>query len=286
LGFELNDSTIVDIGQVSVAFTPTGDRTRRIVDLGEARIEVTAEGHGPLIVLLPSLGRGAGELDPLAAGLAQQGFRVLRPEPRGIGGSVGPMTGVSYHDFAKDVAGIIEEERSGPAIVAGHAYGNWIARTVAADHPDLVRGVVLVAAGARHWPPHLSDAITTINDFDQPSSTRLNALQLAFFAPGHDASPWLEGWHPDVTKSQRAARSKTDPKSWWAAGEAPILDLQGADDPFRPRETMDDYRGEFGSRVTVVVIQAASHALPVEQPDAVVQAIVGWARERVWSTGE
>jgi pimeloyl-ACP methyl ester carboxylesterase len=261
-----------------VAFTSTGQRTRRIVELAEARIDLIAEGDGPPIVLLPSLGRGSSEFDPLAAGLAKEGFRVLRPQPRGIDGSVGPTAGVSYHDFADDIAGIIEQEAAGAAIIAGHAYGNWIARTVAAGHPGLVRGVVLIAAGSRTWPSHLSDAITTINDTSQPRRARLQALELAFFAPGRDASAWLDGWHPQVTKSQRDARARTDPESWWGAGTAPILDLQGADDPFRPRDTEDEFRRELGDRVTVAVIPDASHALPVERPDAVRQAIVAWAR--------
>jgi pimeloyl-ACP methyl ester carboxylesterase len=37
-------------------------------------------------------------------------------------------------------------------------------------------------------------------------------------------------------------------------------------------------RDAFGARVTVVVIEDASHALIPEQPAAVAQAIEGWAR--------
>jgi pimeloyl-ACP methyl ester carboxylesterase len=253
-------------------------RSRYIVDVGDARIEVIAEGQGPVIVLLPSTGRGSDDFDVLAAGLAEQGFRVLRPQPRGIGGSTGPTKGASFHDFANDVAGIIKHEGGGPAIIAGHAYGNWIARTVATDHPQMIRGVVLMAAGAKTWPRKLSDAITTINDRGEPTATRLKALELAFFAPGNDASSWLEGWHKDVTESQRAAGQNTKRDSWWAGGTAPILDLQAADDPFRPRDTIDELKKDFGDRVTVVVVPNASHALPSEQPVAVVQAIVAWAR--------
>jgi pimeloyl-ACP methyl ester carboxylesterase len=251
---------------------------QHIIDVGGARIEVIAEGYGPMIVLLPSTGRSSDDFDVLAGGLAKTGFRVLRPQPRGIGGSVGPMTDVSFHDFANDIAGIIKHEGGGPAIIAGHAYGNWIARTVATDYPQLVRGVVLMAAGAKAWPRKLSDAITTINDHSQPRALRLKALEFAFFAPGNDAPSWLEGWHKDVTESQRAAGLNTKRESWWAGGTARILDLQAADDPFRPRDTTDELKNDFGDRVSVVVVPNASHALPSEQPAAVVQAIVAWAR--------
>ncbi|WP_247523932.1 alpha/beta hydrolase [Bradyrhizobium sp. 145] len=135
-----------------------------------------------------------------------------------------------------------------------------------------------MAAGAKSWPRQLSDAITTINDLSQPTALRLKALEFAFFAPGNDASSWLEGWHKDVTESQRAAGLNTKRESWWASGTARMLDLQAADDPFRPRDTADELKNDFGERVSVVVVPNASHALPCEQAEAVVQAIVTWAR--------
>src|SRR3546814_10849026 len=82
------------------------------------------------------------------------------------------MDGVSFHDFAADVAAVIRAEGGAPAILAGHAYGNWIARTVAADFPELARGVVLVAAGAKSMPRELTDTITMINDPAAPEAER------------------------------------------------------------------------------------------------------------------
>ena len=63
---------------------------RILVTRGEARLEVLTDGKGPPIVLLPSLGRGVADFDPIAERLAAAGFRVLRPQPRGIGQSTGP----------------------------------------------------------------------------------------------------------------------------------------------------------------------------------------------------
>src|SRR5215472_11924203 len=73
---------------------------RFIVDRGDAHIEVIAQGRGPVIVILPSLGRGAEDYDVVAGLLVKDGFRVLRPQPRGIGRSTGPMSGVTLHDLA------------------------------------------------------------------------------------------------------------------------------------------------------------------------------------------
>ena len=244
---------------------------------GAATICYRVEGEGPLVLLIASTGRGTGEFGALARRLAERGHRVLRPEPRGIGGSVGPMEGVSFHDFADDCAAVIRAEGGGPAIVAGHAFGNWIARTVALDHPALTRGVVLVAAASRHAPKALSDAITMISDPAATEEQRLDGLRLGFFAEGSDPRPWLAGWHRAVLESQRAARKRTDDAEWWGAGTAPVLDLQAGSDPFRPAASRRELRDELGDRVTVAEIAGASHALPAEKPQAVADAIADWA---------
>src|SRR4029450_13994888 len=80
--------------------------TRSIIARGDVRIEILAQGQGDLIVLLPSLGRGATHFDAVAARLAGAGYRVLRPQPRG-GGSRGPLAGIDLHDCAADVAAVI-----------------------------------------------------------------------------------------------------------------------------------------------------------------------------------
>ncbi|RCW70546.1 alpha/beta fold hydrolase [Pseudorhodoferax soli] len=250
---------------------------RKTVQAPGATIVYHAQGSGPLVMVIASTGRGTEEFGLLAERLAARGYRVLRPEPRGIGGSVGAMDGISFHDFAKDFAAVIEQEGGTPAIVAGHAYGNWIARVIATDFPALTRGVVLLAAGARTWPKELSDAITMINDPASTQAQRLAGLRLGFFAEGNDPRPWLDGWHQDVTRSQRAARQRTRQADWWAAGRAPMLDLMAGADPFRPANSRNELKDEFPDRVTVQVIEGASHALPAEKPLATADAVADWA---------
>jgi pimeloyl-ACP methyl ester carboxylesterase len=244
---------------------------------------VIAEGAGPLVVILPSRGRDSEDYDEVASGIAKTGHRVLRPQPRGTCGSIGPMTGVTLHDFARDVAAVIEHA-GGPAVVAGHAFGNWVARMTAADHPGLVRGVVILAAASKAYPffagaKDLVEAVKKAGDPALTETERLKYLRAAFFAPGHDASAWLKGWYPEVNESQFAAGRATRQEEWWGAGTAPLLDLQAALDPFKPRETANELRDEFGGRVAIAVIPDASHALIPEQPAAVVEAMVAWMRK-------
>jgi len=255
----------------------------KIAFYDDIRIEVAIEGRGPLIVMLPSRGRGAEDFDDVAGELVKAGFRVLRPQPRGAALSLGPMHNLTLHDLARDVAAVIRNAGDGgPAIIVGHAFGSWVARMTAVDHPELVRGVVMAAAAAKTYPAgfdgakELSEAVRKSGDFALPASERLGYLRLAFFAPNSNANIWLQGWHPAAGEVQSAAGRATKQSEWWSGGTVPLLDLQGELDPFKPRAMMNEMREEFGERVTVAVIPNASHALLPEQPTAVVDAILAW----------
>ena len=248
----------------------------------DVRIEVLAQGNGQgrVIVLLPSLGRGASDFDAVAERLAGAGYRVLRPQPRGIGQSRGPLTGIDLHDYASDVAAVIAHEDNGAAFVVGHAFGNRVARMLATDRPDLVRAVALVAAniGKAPSPPRVRQAIRDSADSSLSEAERIEALQFAFFAPGNDPRGWLEGWHPEVLQAQRVAGDLTSREEDFAAGRAPILYLQPDHDPLAHVEDATAYKETFAERVTIVVIERSSHAVIAEQPDAVSAALISYAR--------
>ncbi len=259
--------------------------TRAVIARGDVRIEILAQGseRANVIVLLPSLGRGASDFDAVAVRLADAGYRVLRPQPRGIGRSRGPLHGIDLHDCAADVAAVIEHADRGPAFVVGHAFGNRVARMLATDRPELVRAVALVAAniGRAPSPPQMRAAIRASADPSLPDEERIRALQFAFFAPGNDPRSWLKGWHPEVLAAQRIAGDRTSRDEDFAAGQAPILYLQPEHDPLAHVEDAEAYQRQFGERVSIVVVERASHAVIAEQPDAVSAALVAYAR-KLW----
>jgi pimeloyl-ACP methyl ester carboxylesterase len=256
---------------------PAAARNREFVRYGDVAIDVIVDGNGTqTVVLLPSLARDSEDYDAVAGGLAKAGYRVLRPQPRGIGKSTGPMTGISLHDFARDVSETVKALGGGRAVIVGHAYGNWVARMTAVDYPQLVRGVVIAAAAAKQYDPKLTAAINVAGDPTKPEADRIIALQFAFFSPGNDPRGWLEGWHPNVRDNQRAAVAAVKQGDWWSGGVAPLLDLQAADDPFKPPEKRTEMKEEFGDRVTIALVPHASHALIPEQPEAVVVALINW----------
>jgi pimeloyl-ACP methyl ester carboxylesterase len=261
--------------------------TRRsaIVTAGPVSIETYTDGDGPVVVILPSYGRDGGDdFDPLTAVLAGAGHRVLRPQPRGIGRSAGPMTGVTLTDLGDDVAQVIRTLGTGPAVVLGHAFGNFVARTVATDHPELVSAVILAAASGSTVAPGIEAAPFRAGDLTLPDDERLAALRLAFFAPGHDPSIWLTGWYPKTLRMQHAAVSAAASagliERYWSAGTAPVFEIIAEYDPFHPEGQWNDLRSRLGSRVSSTLIDNASHALFPEQPGAVARAVLGYLRAR------
>ena len=51
-----------------------------------------------------------------------------------------------------------------------------------------------------------------------PEAERLAALRKAFFAAGHDARPWLDGWYPETLRMQHEAAQGVPQSEYWAGG--------------------------------------------------------------------
>ena len=127
--------------------------TARVVHADRNTVEFHVHGDGPVVVMIPSLGRRAGDFTDLAEKLAAAGYPAACIGPRGVGNSVGPMENLTLHDLAADAAAVIEELAGGsPVVVFGHAFGQRVCRMLAADRPDLVSAVIMLAAGGKVPP--------------------------------------------------------------------------------------------------------------------------------------
>jgi len=263
---------------VKFASHRTGARTQAV------SVEYADLGAGPVIVMLPSLARSARDFEAVAGMLVADGFRVILPEPRGFRGSRGPMENLTLHDFAADVAAVLDQEKTGPVVVVGHAWGSQPARMLAADRPDLVRAVVMAAASAGKMLPgsdekpysRLRAEIDGAGDPTLPLARRLECLRAAFFAPGHDPAVWLEGWSQEAHHAQSHARIHTPIDDYFSAGDrVPILDVRAEFDAVVIPRIMKAYLGE---RVTEHEIRGAGHALLPEQPAALADVVSRFAR--------
>jgi pimeloyl-ACP methyl ester carboxylesterase len=253
---------------------------RFVVQHQDVRISALSLGAGPKLVMLPSLGRDVEDFIAVAQIISQFGFEVILPSPRGIGGSSGPLHSISLRDLADDVARVIAHEGLATAWVAGHAFGNWVARMLAAEHPQKVRGVALLAAAQRDYPAELSGVIDRCMDTRLDRASRLQHLRHAFFSPTSDPQAWLDGWHPEIAQAQRAAAKASPREQWWSAGgKVRILDVQAEQDPFLKVQASHELANELGAdRVQIIRIANASHALIPEQPAELAEVMVRWLK--------
>lgn len=261
------------------AIAQPGRERKQVVRTGSANLQVTIRGQGDPIVFVPSLGRGVQDFDAVSKRLVRAGYRAILPEPRGIGASNGSLDGITLHDLAADVAAVIRATGGGPAILVGHAFGNRVVRMVAADHPTLVKKVILLAAGGMvPMSAETEEAFNRVFNSTLPKADRIAAIQRAFFATGNNGAVWEEGWYFNVVAAQRAANRATPVSEWWGAGSAPVLVLQGAEDVVAVPQNSKSFAADYPKRVTLVEIANAGHAMLPEQPDRIVAAIVQYLK--------
>ena len=247
----------------------------REIAAADARLRVRLRGHGPALVMLPGLGRPAEDLDPLAERLVAAGHRAVQPDPRGIGGSTGPLDGLTLHSLAADIGAVIEALCDGPAVLIGHAFGNRIARTRAADRPELVSLVILLGCSGKVQPtPKIAEAIRLAQAVDTPRDIRAEAVRTAWYGPGRDISVWMDGWSQTVMRAYLAAAAATPLDDFWLAGEARVLIVEGLDDVAAPPENGRDLKRQIGDRAMLVELAGVGHSVAIEAPDEVAGVIL------------
>lgn len=267
------------------------------VQAGQSRLQVLVRGAGEPVVLLPFLGRGVGDFEPLVRALTDAGYQTIAVNPRGVGQSGGPLAGLTLHDYAADVARVIEQHGA-PAHVVGYTMGNRIARCLAADRPELVQTLTLLAAGGQVQRAGAEGArqkqLAVFRRFIglgsaqrrpsllSPLRRRLlrGFLKTYYFAPASRVpDAWLQDWWPEAAVSQFEAGERTPLAEWQQSGAAPVLVIQGLADRVAPPANGYAVREALGQqRVQVLDLADAGHALLAEQPAPIARALVEFLR--------
>jgi len=245
-------------------------------------VEALIEGAGPDVVLLPSAGRGAEDFAELQAALTAAGYRSLAVNYRGAGQSRGPERELSLRDVVDDVASVITQLCEGPVHVVGHALGNTVARATASYRPDLARSVTAMPCGGHNLAAHpvapeVMAHFPRCHDHSLSREERLISLGIVFFAPGNDASSWLEGWWPAASWVGQAMQ-QSNPEDWQRGGDVPMLIIQPLDDAMLSREAGLEFARSLGPRATYVEVAQCGHAILPEQPQLIAEHLVQFLR--------
>ncbi|MFD9304265.1 alpha/beta fold hydrolase [Streptomyces sp. NPDC060048] len=230
------------------------------------------------VVLLHGLAGHAGEWDAAAAHLARH-HRVVAVDQRGHGGSERRPADVSRAAYVADVSAVCEQLGLHRPVLVGQSLGGHTAMLTAAAHPDLVRGLVLVEAGAAAADPGTAEEIGGWLDswplpFPSPAAARrfLTGVGLNGEAWAAGLEQRADGWYPRFERSVMvAAISENSTRDWWPEWRrvrCPALLVIGENGIVPPAESirMLDSAGP-STRMTAVSVPASGHDVHLDRPD-------------------
>ena len=110
--------------------------------VGGRDLRLYASGVGRPVVLLHALASSAASFEGCAPPLIAAGHEVVAFDLPGHGGS-DPVRGSELDAHVDALVDALEQTIEGPADLVGHEFGGYLALTIAASRPDLVRGVVV-----------------------------------------------------------------------------------------------------------------------------------------------
>jgi pimeloyl-ACP methyl ester carboxylesterase len=115
----------------------------------EGRVAYPVAGKGPLLVLVPGMGDLRSSYRFLAPALRRAGYRVACTDLRGHGDSDTTITSYGDEETAGDLIALITQLGEA-AILIGNSMGAGASVLVAAQGPELIRGLVLIGPFVRN----------------------------------------------------------------------------------------------------------------------------------------
>ena len=140
---------------------------------------------------------------------------------RGFGGSDAPADGYTPDDFAADVRDVVEHLGVTSAVFVGHSMGTLVVQRLAASHPEIVDGLVLIG-GLNRLPDDVFDEVwSVVEDLADPISEQF----VREFQSSTLAAPVPAGFF-----DQLVAESLKAPARVWRAAFAGIRTMPPVDD--------------------------------------------------------
>ncbi len=258
-----------------------------MVDVGGQRLhhyELKGSGKGPTIVLVHGLGGTANGFARVFFGLAKRFERVLAVDLPGHGFSpeycLGPTCVRGQYgmlvEYLRKVVG-------GPSFVVGNSLGGAMSVQLAAEHPELVCALGLVAPAGADVGHELIREVLESMDVRTAEQSRALTKRL-FHRP-----PWVMMLFADMLRgiySTPAVRALS--ADALATGEylkpevlkglpMPVLFVWGGSEKLLPHQSLDFFRSHLPAHARVRVVERFGHIPQVERPDELVSELIQFA---------
>lgn len=250
----------------------------------EGRVAFDIQGTGPLLVLVPGMAELRSSYRFLTPVLVAAGYRVATADLRGHGDSDATFSSYGDVETAGDLQALVEHLGE-PAVIVGNSMAAGAAVILAAEHPTLVDGLVLIGPFVRN----------------PPAGAVMKAVFRAMTTPLWVAMAWksymstlyagrkpvdFEEYRATVAaglkrKAYGAAFSRTarqtthDPaEAKLGAVQTPVLVVMGEKDPdFKDPAAEAAFIGA-ALKAQVVMVADAGHYPQAQQPEITADAIL------------
>ena len=238
---------------------------------------------GPALVLLHAWGESMHAFSRLMPEL-DAGLHAVAFDQRGHGDAEKPASGYQLADFAEDVAAFLDATDIPTAVLLGSSSGGYVAQQVALDHPDRVRGIVLVGAprSLAGRAPFADEVDALIDPIDR-TWVEDSLKWFEFVQPVPD--DYLAGRVEDgvrmpahVWRDALAGLSAAVPPTEAGTIAVPALVIHGGQDRLLPVNEAERLAAAIpGARLTVY--PDAAHLVLWEQPSRIAGDVVAWMSE-------
>lgn len=220
---------------------------------------------------------------------AHHGFNVLAVDLPGHGRSGGPAL-ASVEAMAAWLLAVLDAAGVGAALLVGHSMGSLVALEASRIAPQRVRGLAMLGTT---YPMKVSDALLATALGDEPAAIDMVTTWSLSSIAQKPSSPGPGFYVPGNLKRLMERMSQLNPEALfhtdfsacnaYAQGEAaaaavrcPALFIFGSKDAMTPARSTKLLTSTIAHGKVVTV--DAGHALMAEQPDAVLDALFGFAR--------
>lgn len=236
---------------------------------------------GPVVVLSGSIGSTTAMWDEQVPPLVQAGFRVVRVDHRGHGGSPAPDGPYSIADLADDGIALLDTLGVAQAHWVGLSLGAMTGLWLAAHNPERLGRLVALNTAARIPPRTMwTDRAATVTEQGMAAIAQ-PVVSRWLTAAGHAARPDLVARLEAMVSAQPPAGyaacchaiADMDLGPMLARVAVPTLVIAGADDVATPvAQARRLVHGIPGARLAIV--EQAAHLGVVERPEPFARLIV------------
>jgi len=265
---------------------------RVAVDGIEIAYGVSGSG-GPDLVLLHGSG-GSHQWWHATAPLLERDWRVIAVDLSGHGDSGEQATRADYRPdrWAREVVAVLRAVGSAHAVFAAHSMGGRIAMLVAAEHPELVDGIVLVDTNLGTLEEDAVNQVEFPGGDRKFYPTREEAAGRFKLQPAQPAPPdhliapirenvtklLPEGWSWKHSPNVLGRFSLTHVDDLAPRITAPIALVYGTESEVVSEERRARARAVLPTLVEIVPVEGAHHHVMVDEPELTAELVDSFAR--------